>query len=280
MFARVLIAACLSLAVLTTSATAQQPAVADLLKAASDYLTQYAQKIVAIAADEEYTQREPAGNITRKLHSDVVWVGFDGGDIASFRDVHGLDGHQLRPRDDRMLRLFANPSEAAQVEARSLQDEGARHYISQNLRALDQPMFALDFLRAANQAHSEFELDGVRTQDGVQVATLKWKTKDAAAVLPVPGNLTATGKVWLDVATGVIRQTEIGVSGKNLMARMNTKFANDPKLGLWLPSEHFQTFEISSAASGLSNMGAGGQMGAKIALEGRARFSKYRRAGS
>ena len=259
------------------SLSAQKPAVADVMKIVGDYVTQYAQKISGVGAEEEYTQREPAGNITRRLHSDIAWMGFDGGAIGGYRDVYGLDGHTLRKRDDRLLKMVANPSESTQQEARALEMEGVRHYVSANLRNLDQPLLALDFLRAANQAHSEFELDGVKTQDGVQLATIKWKTKNAAAVLPMPEGLSGTGRAVVDLATGAVRQTEFGVSSKAMMAKVSTKYAHDKTLDLWVPSEVIQQFDISSAAAGLSNMGAGGNMGARISLEGRARYSKFRR---
>jgi hypothetical protein len=272
----VLAVVCLSLAVLTTSAAAQKPAVADVLKSAADYLTDFAQKLGAVAADEEYTQREPAGNVNRRLVGDIVWVGFDGGAIGGFRDIHGMDGHQLRQRDDRLLKLLAKPSEASQEEARALQNEGMRHYISPNLRAMDQPMLALEFLRAANHQHSEFELDGgVKTQDGVQVQGVKWKTKNASAVWPVPEGLSANGKATIEVGSGAIRSTEVVISNKVMMAKLIAKYAPDKALGLLLPTEMIQTIDISSSAG--TGMSQGG-VGAKQSLEGRARYSKFRRA--
>ena len=262
---------------LATSIAAQKPAAADVLKTVGDYLTQYALKISGVAAEEQYTQRDPAMNLTRRLNSDLVWLGFDSGRIAGFRDVYALDAHQLRPRDDRMLKLLANPSESSQQEARALEREGLSRYLSPNLRAFDQPLQGLEFLRAENHAQSAFEVEGVKTQDGVQVVTLRWTTKNPAALLPIPEGLSANGRAWVDAATGAVRQTEVVIGDKSLMAKATTKYVHDKKLDLWVPSELIQQFDISAAPGGLSNMGAGGISGARQSLEARSNYSKFRK---
>ena len=259
---------------------AQKPAVPDVLKTAGEYLKQYAQKLGVVVGEEEYTQREPAvpsGN--RRLLSDVAFIGLDNGQIAVYRDVAALDGREVRAKDDRLAKLFASPpTQAAQDQARAFTDEGVRHYMSPNLRTLDIPTLALEFLRAEHQSESQFTFDGgIRNQDGAQVATLKFKVDQAASILPTPEGSTTSGKVWVDVATGAVRQTELVVTAKTFNFKTTTKYAHDKGLDLWLPSEMTQLADVSIAASGLSNMGAGGQMGAKQSLEGRARYSKYRR---
>ena len=264
----------------TLAVRAQKPAAADVVKAAGDYLTQYSQKLGTIVAEEEYTQREPAipsGN--RRLLSDVAFLGFENGQIAVFRDVVTIDGRDVRPKDDRLAKLFVSPpTSASQEQAGAFAEEGLRYYLSPNLRTLDIPTLALEFFRPDNQSRSEFSLDGgLRNQDGAQIATIKFKADKDADVLPTPEGATTSGKAWIDVATGTIRQTELVVTGKNFNFKTTTKYTHDKTLDLWLPSEVSQLTDVSLAAAGLSNMGAGGQMGAKQSLEGRARYSKYRR---
>ena len=275
----------LALAVLTGSSLAvhaQKPTVPDVLKTAGEYLKQYAQKLGAVVAEEEYTQREPIiPSANRRLISEVVFIGLDSGQIAVFRDVASIDGREVRPKEDRLAKLFATaPTQASRDQASTLTDEGARHYMSPNLRTLDIPTLALEFLRAENQSESEFTFDGgIRNQDGAQVATLKFKADRNADVLPTPEGSTTSGKIWIDITTGAVRQTELVVTAKNFNFKTTTKYAHDKGLDLWVPSEMSQLTDVSSAAAGLSNMGAGGQLGAKQSLEGRARYSKYRRTG-
>ena len=263
------------------AAQAQKPQVPDVLKTAGDYLTQYAQKLGTVVAEEEYTQREPAiPSANRRLVSDVAFIGLDNGQIAVYRDVVSIDGRDIRPRDGRLARLFASPpTQASQDEASAHTVEGVRYYMSPNLRTLDIPTLALEFLRPEFQSESEFSFDGgIRNQDGAQIATLKFKTDTNADVLPTPEGSTTSGKVWIDVTTGAVRQTELVVSAKLFNFRTTTKYTHDKGLDLWVPSEMSQLADVSNAATGLSNMGAGGQMGSKQSLEGRARYSKYRRS--
>lgn len=262
------------------SLRAQKPQVTEVLATTGEYLVRYAQKLGAVVAEEEYTQREPAiGNASRRLLSDVVLVGLDNGQVRAFRDVTAIDGREVRARDDRLAKLFAAaPSEASQHQAQALEEEGLRYYLSPNLRTLDMPTLALEFLRTENQPQSEFSFDGgIRNQDGAQVATLKFKVNKGASILPTPEGSTTTGKAWIDVATGTIRQTELVVSGKNFNFKTTTKYVHDKALDAWVPSEVSQLVDVTSGAHGLSNMGAGGQMGARQSLEGRARYTKYRR---
>src|SRR5688500_9410895 len=87
---------------------AQQPAkrdvtVPDVLRTAGEYLTQYAQKLGAAVAEEEYTQREPINaSANVRLGSDVVFIGFDNGQIAFYRDVASIDGRDVRPKEARL----------------------------------------------------------------------------------------------------------------------------------------------------------------------------------
>ena len=288
MFVRLPHPICLAVAVLTGSslvAHAQQPTkrdvlVPEVLKTAGESLKQYAQKVGALVAEEEYTQREPViPSANRRLLSDVAFVGLDNGQIAVYRDVAALDAREVRPKEERLAKLFASgPTQASQDQARAWTDEGVRYYMSPNLRTLDIPTLALEFVRAENQYQSEFTFDGgIRNQDGAQIATLRFKTDKNADVLPTPEGSTTSGKIWVDVATGTVRQTELIVTAKNFNFKTTTKYAHEKDLDLWVPSEMIQLAEVSNAAAGLSNMGAGGQMGSKQSLEGRARYSKYRR---
>lgn len=257
---------------------AQKPAAPDVLKAAGDYLLQYAQKLSTIAAEEEYIQREPAVSAAaRRLQADIVLVGFDDGMVSTFRDVFAVDGRPRRERDDRLLKLFQSPTEAAQEQARAWGEEGAGSYISPNLRTMDLPTLALEFLRQVNQEQSEFSLDGVRNQDGASVATLKFKARPGGRVLPTPEGATTTGRAWVEVGTGTVRQTELLVSGKNYSFMATTKYALEPSLQMWLPSEFTQRADLSAGSGGFSNMGAGGNMGARQSLEARARYTRFRR---
>lgn len=273
---------CIVFALLSAPALAhaQRPAAADVLKAASDYLVQYTGKLATVAAEEVYTQRDTASvQINRRLQSDLVLIGHDGGSISAFRDVFAIDGNPVRERDDRLLKSFNSPIvAAAHAEATAFTEQAVRYYISPNLRILDLPTTTLEFLRPVNQDSSEFSVDGVRKQDGVQVATLKFKARTTSGLLPTPEGSQAEGRVWVEIGTGIVRQTELLVHGATFSFKVTTKYKFEPALGLWVPAELVQFVDIRSAAGGFSNMGGGGQMGGRQSVEGRVQYSGYRRA--
>jgi hypothetical protein len=260
-------------------AAAQKPAVADILKVAGDYLLQYGEKLSTVAAEEEYTQRDlDVRQGSRRLRSDFVLIGHKGGSISTFRDVFEVDGSAVRQRDDRLLKVFDTVMvSAAHGEASTWTEEAARYYLSPNLRLLDLPTTALEFLRPVNQDACDFSVERVRNENGKQVATLTFKARTTEGVLATPEGAITEGRVWVEVSTGTIRQTELLVHGKGYSFRTTTKYAHEPALDLWLPTELVQLLDLSSAAGGFSNMGAGGHLGARQSLEGRARYMRFRR---
>ena len=96
-------------------------------------------------------------------------------------------------------------------------------------------------------------------------------------------NATAVGRYWIEPATGAVRQTELGFGGLNGNIHSMVKFTKDAQLGVLVPSELTETVETSSSAVGMSDMGSGGSggmSGTHEGLEGRATYTKYRRAGA
>jgi hypothetical protein len=260
---------------------AQSPALRDVLRSAGDYLVQYSQQLAAVAAEEEYRQSDTStGEMrsTKRLNTDFVLLGLGDGGVAGFRDVFGIDSAPVRQRDDRLLAIFKAPSPSSLQQARQLSDDSVRYYVSVNLRSFDQPSIALEFLRKENQERSDFKLESVKTMDGARVAIVKFNERSMPRIVPSADDSPALGRFWIDVATGAVRQTELALVGKAANIRAAVKYATDPALGLWLPSEMSQQVEVIGAGSGAATvMGAGGGYATRRSLEGRASYAKYRR---
>jgi hypothetical protein len=248
------------------------PVVADVLQAAGDYLVQYAGKLAAVAGEEEYLQYDTSSgqmSTPRRLSADLVLVGGGAGTITSFRDVFAMDNQPVRPRGDRVLALLQTRNAGGIEQARQLSEASVRHYIGENLHALDQPEIALQFLRKENQGRSAFKLDGVKNMGGASVAILKFSEKDTPRLIPSPENAPANGRFWIDAATGTVRQTEISISGRSSSVLATVKYAADPV-------EMTQQTHATAQGTGMNNMGSGGGYGGRQSLESRATYSKYR----
>ena len=255
------------------------PTVSDVLQAAGDYLVQYAEKLSAVAAEEEYLQYDTSTGqmaVPRRLSADLVLLGGGGGAITSFRDVFAIDSVPVRPRGDRLLTVLQTRESNRIEQARQLSEESVRHYVGENLHVLDQPEIALQFLRKENQSRSAFKLDGVKTMSGLSVAILKFSERDTPRLIPSNENAPANGRFWIDVVSGAVRQTELSISGRSSSALATVKYAADPAVGLWLPIEMTQQTHVTSQGSGMNNMGGGGGYGGRQSLESRASYSKFR----
>jgi hypothetical protein len=253
------------------------PPLPDLLKLAGDYVVQYAHQLGVVVADEEFTQYETSSGhmgTPKRVNSQVVLLGQDDGSIGQFRDVVAIDTVPVRPKDDRLAALFKAPTPASVASAQTMTDDAVKAYISPNLHVLDMPLMALDQLRTENQANYTYKIEGNKTLNGVQTVVLRFNEKGKGHLMT---NASALGRYWIDPATGAVCQTELGFSSAGANIHGTVTFAKDKQLGVLVPSELSETVEASSPATGMNNMGGGG--GARDAREGRATYTKYRRAG-
>ena len=266
--------------VCSLSASTQNPQLADILKTAAAYLSDYSEKL-AVTAEEDYVQRDTTtSSAPRRMTSDVVMIGIGNGVVIGHRDVFAVDSSKIRERDERLLKLFRVPNPASgQEAAKAIEEEFAHYYLSPNLRTLDAPGLALEFLREANQPNSEFALEGIRKSGDAQIATVKFTERPSSRILPTPKGAKTSGKFWIDTASGAVTQTELTVDLREYFRfHIATKFTKDPAVDAWVPAEVLQDVDIRTPTKNAhSNMGADGQLGSRRSFEGRIKYSKYRR---
>lgn len=257
------------------------PALSDLLKLAGDYVTQYAHQLGAVVGDEEFTQFETSSGrmgTPKRVNSQVVLIGQDDGSIGSFRDVVAIDSVPVRPKDDRLPKLFKTLTAASVGSAQEMTDDAVKAYISPSLHILDKPLLALDLIRAENQGTYNFKIDGTKTVNGVQTVVLRFNEKGKGHLMK---DASAVGRYWIEPSTGAVQQIELGFSAPSANIHSTVQFAKDAQLGLLVPSELQETVEITSASAGMSDMGGGGSSNSQHqGLEGRATYTKFRRAGA
>jgi hypothetical protein len=279
---RTLVTLALASSTLAVADAQQKPQLADVLKSAATYLNEYSK--IALTAEEDYVQRDTTtSSAPRRLASDIVLVGLGNGVVIGHRDTFAVDSSKIRERDERLLKLFRVPDPSTgQEAAKAIEDQAAHYYLSPNLRTLDAPGLALEFLREANQPHSEFALEGIRKMGDVQVATVKFTERPTSRILPTPEGSKTSGKFSIDVTTGAVTQTELTVDHREYFRfHIATKFTRDSAVDAWVPAEVLQDVDIRTPTTNShSNMGAGGQLGSRRSFEGRIRYSKYRRLGS
>ena len=223
-------------------------------------LERFSRDVAGVVCEENYLQEvhvrtatfSPVPGRTRQLRSDVIIMADSGHGWVEFRDVFEVNKKPVRDRDDRLAKLFAQPSADAAEQARRVVTEGARFNLDAEGvridRSLNLPMVALMFLRAEDQPRSAFSQTGVATIDGKRVAVVAFQETGKPRLIASPADDAAHGTFWIEPKTGQVLRSELILTGHSgsaqATARIKVDFRLEPKLHLWLPSrmdEHYVT---------------------------------------
>lgn len=244
--------------------TPQAPTAPVLLKAAADYLDTFASKISGTALDELFILVETAGPqmmVPQRLYSDVVIVKIDiNGQLLGLRDLFAVDKKSLRPHEPRVTDALEQPSLARWEAVQGFVREHAIYLRSNGIIWFSDPVLALQFAGRANQSRMTYKLDGSKKVHGVEVHGLGFKEIERPTgtyLLGTPDNPQASGRLWIDGATGAIYETELWVQSDSETARLRVTYAPDPARNLLLPHDSSGTFESRQKGSG-GNIGPRG----------------------
>ncbi len=272
---------------LAVSARAEQaPPLQEILRKAGAYVSDFHRQLSGIVADEQYSQewkirvRQSRAERTvqrRLLASDLVLVKPSGAAAwMEFRDVYAVDGAAVRDRQDRLTKLFLQPSASGAAQIGRILDDSARYNIGDIERNVNTPVFALLFLELANQGHFKFKLAKDRApqnsagdEPGVgafRVSTEVWvvayeERKNGTMIRTTGGrDLPAHGRFWIDPA-GRVLMSELIVDNRQLNATIDVSYQSEPMLGLLVPIEMRERYQGLRTES---------------VIEGRASYGKFR----
>ena len=138
----------------------------ELVDRASDYVALYGKNFVGVVAEESYRQTVRGGRAgtdvrgfpieapsqRRDLKSDVLLVRAPAGDRwIQFRDVFEVDGKPVRDREERLTKLFLQPSADRKRQEEDIAAASARYNIGAVHRTMNVPALALDVLEPSNR---------------------------------------------------------------------------------------------------------------------------------
>src|SRR5262249_31002493 len=142
-----------------------------LLSKAATYVGRYAAHLSGLVMEEAYVQdveqlnrfgyrMNTRGGVShRQLKSDLLLVRPEGTDAwMQFRDVFEVDGKPLHDRNDRLARLFLQPSKSTQSQADKIVRESARYNIGEIERTINLPFLAMTVLDRRAQPSFQFRL--------------------------------------------------------------------------------------------------------------------------
>lgn len=252
------------------------PPVSLVLSRAASYVERFADRFAGVVVAEAYTQHVmPAlnrfggpptnvpqrrgaysGPLQRSLKSDLLLVRPVGTDAwMQFRDVTEVDGRRLRDRNDRLARLFLEPSTSTAEQARKIMAESARYNIGDIERNINLPVLALAVLSRSMQPGFQFGLgepvdaaplpkSGAFTVPADALVLWFRETQTRTMVVSPQGrNLPSSGRFWLDPLTSRVRMTEIGIDDQWLKASIFVAYGEVEGFDLPVPVEMHERFE-------------------------------------
>ena len=262
----------------------QAPGLPDLLKLAGDYHADYVNRISGVTLEENYQLIDVTGGkmqAATRIASDVVFVNLNGG-VAALRDAFAVDTKALRERTPRITALLATPTASTKDWETVIQFpvQGAVYFALDLILKVNEPTFALRFISHGLQGDLKYSLDGRKKLNGVGTAGIRFEepaAQDKKYLTGSRGNARASGRIWVDVATGAVHLTELWLDSKADTANITVKYAPNPAVNLILPTETTETYEEREAATGPRDFNRGAQQGRggnRISFQASAKYSK------
>jgi hypothetical protein len=278
----------------TGAASATPPAadIAPVLARAGQYVVAYRKVFSNVVAREDYRQDYSNGSQRqrRDSHADLVFVNLPGPlSWATFRDVYEVDGNRVHDRSARLEKLFVEAAaETAAIRARTILAESSRFNLGPVVRSVNIPTLALLFLDPANQRRFHFEARGRRKIDGVNAVEVTLGERDRPTLVRGGPNrdASATGRVWIEPESGAVLRTDVeydfGFDSRDARqqrrARIVTDYRRDPGLGILVPMEMRESYELppdAAVSSAIVNNVRDATV--SITIEATAKYSAYRR---
>ena len=240
-----------------------------LVARAADYIAGYQREYSLLVAEENYIQTTKG--LRQQIRSDLLLVRPEHADgWVSFRDVFEVNGQSVRDRDDRLKRLFLDPSTEAQEQLSLIKTESARYNIGPE-RNINVPLFATKYLEERNLWRCRFKLGGTQDVGGVVSTRVDYEEtgRPTLVQLDMTRDFVARGWFLIDPASGA-------VTGSMMVFRYNdgstlefvVKYGRDEKLGLWVPVDMTEILSRPRAPGSTDNA---------VNADSHATYTKFRR---
>jgi VWFA-related protein len=245
------------------------PELAMALDRVFEYVHAYESRYSALVAEEDY--RQIAGQQSVRLRSDFLLVNQESSEgWVCFRDVFEVNGTPVRDRADRLKQLFLEPSPDAHAQLVRIKDESARYNIGSIDRNINLPLFLLEFLRAENRTRSRFKIAGRPEASGIRTWRLEFTERARPTIITdlQDREVPASGSFLVEQSTGAVMETVLRVGSRTYSSEIIVRFALNPDLGMWVPSEMRETYRTTRMPASRPE---------SAMLKGTATYSNFRR---
>jgi hypothetical protein len=230
----------------------------ELLAKAADYYGRYRVRASGISIDEQYTlaQLVPGRTVMPvRFTSDLVLLN-TADRLLALRDAYKVDNVPVRPATPRILELLSQPTSEKWQRAQAYAEEQQFRFLFDLIVALNDPTVALQFISREMQPKCTFTLEKREKLDGVAVTRVAFKetrTPGEKLALGTPHNADASGRFWIDPASGAILKTQLWATSTHESVVVTVTYAKDVTLDLWLPKKMTETYQWKESEGVLTN---------------------------
>src|SRR5262249_41533640 len=147
-------------------------------------------------------------------------------EIVPFRDVFEVDGIPVRDREQRLAKLFMQPSADSVAQADRIKNESARYNLGPMLRTINNPILPVFVLQPAVQLRFRFTPGKRDASAGPGIFIVDFKEEGRPTLIRgrAEMDLFSYGTFWIEAETGRLMKADMSVDQPGLRARIVTTF--------------------------------------------------------
>jgi hypothetical protein len=235
--------------------------------AATAYVERYTKAVEFLVADENYTQVQFGADdqeLGRRIIRSELFLTFLPADREwlIIRDPFLVDEKTVAEYGD-VRKLLTSKGDARGLLP-ELVARNARFNIGRIERNFNEPTLPLLLVDPKRAPDVRFERREISRDGDVTLVTLVYSERDRGGLIRGPlGPVRAEGELVVEAQTGVIRRTTLALKVRDLTASLETEYAHNERLDLWLPDRFVETYEHSGMV--------------RERVTGEARYDNYRR---
>ena len=243
------------LSALPASVSAQEPSLATVLARAGVYVLDFQRQLSGIVAEETYVQDVrpmrsfmpgTSTNAHRVLKSDLLLVKPVGADRwIQFRDVFEVDGKPVHDRNERLMKLFLEPSASTATQVQRIVEESFRYNIGNLSRTVNVPVLALVVLSPQSQSRFNFKRAG-QTSGPDAAWIVEYREVEPQTMIRTNDDhdMPSRGRFWIEPETGRVRRSELIAENLTIGGLIDVTYQLDSGVGLLVPAEMRERYEL------------------------------------
>ena len=152
----------------------------------------------------------------------------------------------VRDREERLTKLFLNPSPDALAQAQRIRQESARYNLGSILRTINNPILPLSVLKGDQQQRFRFTLRKEDRSIGPRVWIIEFREQESPTLVQgrAGASLFSHGRVWIEASAGRLIKSEMSIEQPDLHAHVTTLYRRDDSFNIDVPLQMDEKYQM------------------------------------